>query len=131
MVEFPTGDDIIDKLRNTLLNKMGDDHINFFKNLKFSFSTEKYLFVHAGIDPKKKLEDQSNNDYLWSQSKEFFDKGFKSEKIIVHGHTPVENAVNDPYRINVDTGCYFSGKLCCVCLSDVNENISFIDTTNT
>ena len=46
-------DVIIDRLRNALLKKMSDEHISFFKNLEMSFSTEKYLFVHAGIDPKK------------------------------------------------------------------------------
>ena len=57
-------DDIIDNLRNTLLAKMGEEHINFFKELEISFLSEKYLFVHAGIDPKKSLEDQTKKDFL-------------------------------------------------------------------
>ena len=110
---------------------MSNEHINFFKKLEISFSTEKYLFVHAGIDAKKTLEDQTNLDFLWSRSKDFFDKNFKSQKIIVHGHTPEPNIINDPYRINIDTGCYFSGKLSCVCLSDSNKSRRFINTTST
>jgi serine/threonine protein phosphatase 1 len=121
------GDDIIDKLRNTLLDNMEKEHINFFKNLEISFLSEKYFFVHAGIDPKKRLEDQTKQDFLWSRSKEFFDKDFKSEKVIVHGHTPEENIVNNRYRINIDTGCYFSGKLSSVCLNDGSENRIFIN----
>jgi len=120
------GDDIIDQLRNALLSIMGEDHISFFKDLELSFSSEKYLFVHAGIDPNKKLEDQTKQDFLWSRSKGFFDKNFKSEKIIVHGHTPEENIVKDAYRINIDSGCYFSGKLSCVCLTDDSEERIFI-----
>ena len=77
---------------------MSEEHIKFFKDLEISFSSEKYLFVHAGIDPKKKLEDQTNKDFLWSRSKEFFDKDFKADKIIVHGHTPERNIINHPLQ---------------------------------
>ena len=121
-------DIIIDKLRDILLEKMSSEHIDFFMSLKTSFSSEKYLFVHAGIDPNKKLTEQTKEDYLWSRSDIFFDKDFKAEKIIVHGHTPEENIVNYPFRINIDTGCFFSGKLSCVCLNDKNNQREFIET---
>ena len=119
-------DNVINKLRDLVFNKIEESHLNFFKNLETSFSTEKYLFVHAGIDPQKKLVDQTKKDYLWSRSDDFFDKDFKAEKIVVHGHTPVENIINDLYRINIDSGCYFSGKLTCVCVSDNNDSRTFI-----
>jgi len=122
------GDDIIEQLRKKLLNKMSEDQINFFKSLELSYSSDKYLFVHAGIDPKKELEDQTKKDFLWSRSKNFFDKNFKSKKIIVHGHTPEENIVNNAFRINIDSGCYFSGKLSSVCLNDENDDRLFITT---
>ena len=119
-------EDIINNLRETLLNNMEESHINFFKNLELSYSSENYLFVHAGIDPDKKLSEQSEKDYLWSRSEKFFSKDFKSEKIIVHGHTPEENIINYPFRINVDSGCYFSGKLSSVCLTDNNNSRVFL-----
>jgi serine/threonine protein phosphatase 1 len=121
-------DNVINKLRDKLLEKMSSDHIDFFNNLELTYSTEKYLFVHAGIDPKKKLIDQNKKDYLWSRSIDFFNEDFKSEKIIVHGHTPEKDYVNFPYRINIDTGCYFSGKLSSVCLNDENDDRLFIMT---
>ena len=119
-------DEVVDKLRNTLLNKIDNSHLDFFKNLEISYSSEKYLFVHAGIDPLKRLNNQTKKDFLWSRSEKFFSKDFKSEKIIVHGHTPEENIINDAFRINIDSGCYFSGKLSCACLSDANDNRTFI-----
>ena len=123
------GDDIIDNLRNILLEKMGEEHTNFFKNLELSFASEKYLFVHAGIDPKKKLENQSKQDFLWSRSSEFFNKDFKTDKIIVHGHTPELDIVSHPYRINIDTGCYFSGILSSVCLNDNSDDRIFMSNS--
>ena len=119
-------DDVIDKLRNELLKKMDATHINFFKNLEVTHSTEKYLFVHAGIDPQKKLSEQTKKDYLWSRSNIFFHKDFKAEKTIIHGHTPEKEVINYPYRINIDTGCYFSGKLTCVCINEHNKDRFFI-----
>ena len=119
-------DEVVDKLRNTLLSKMDNTHLDFFKNLEISYSSENYLFVHAGIDPLKRLNNQTKKDFLWSRSEKFFSKDFKSEKIIVHGHTPEENIINYPFRINVDSGCYFSGKLSSVCLTDNNNSRVFL-----
>ena len=120
------GDDKIERLRNVLLNELSIEHIHFLKNLRLSYSIGKYLFVHAGINPEKTLKDQDKMDLLWSRSDQFFDKNFKFEKIIIHGHTPDKNIINFPYRISVDTGCFFSGKLSCVCLNDNNTERKFI-----
>ena len=119
-------DDKIDRLRNVLLNELSNEHIHFLKNLRLSYSIGKYLFVHAGINPEKVLKDQDKMDFLWSRSDQFFDKNFKFEQIIVHGHTPEKEVINFPYRINIDTGCFFSGKLSCVHLNDQNNKREFI-----
>tara|TARA_B100000579_G_C22704276_1_gene791310 strand:+ start:328 stop:1047 length:720 start_codon:yes stop_codon:yes gene_type:complete len=116
----------IEKLRDIFLKKLNQDHIIFFKNLKLNYTLGNYFFVHAGINPKKKMEEQTKEDFLWSRSKEFYDKNFQYNKIIVHGHTPEKNIINYPYRINVDTGCFFSGKLSCVCLNDTNKDRNLI-----
>ena len=39
---------------------------------------------------------------------------------------PKKRGVIDPYRINIDRGCYFLGKLSSVCLSDENDSRIFI-----
>ena len=119
-------DDKIDKLRNVFLDKLSKEHAYFLKNLKLTYNLGDYLFVHAGINPEKSLSEQNKMDFLWSRSDKFFDKNFKFEKVIVHGHTPEKEIVNFPYRINIDTGCFFSGKLSCVYLNDQNNKRKFI-----
>ena len=116
----------IEKLRTLFIERMTEEHQYFIKNLRLFHSIGKYLFVHAGINPEKVLKNQNKIDFLWSRSDQFFDKNFKFEKIIVHGHTPEKEVVNFPYRINIDTGCFFSGKLSCVCLNDNNNERKFI-----
>ena len=37
-----------------------------------------------------------------------------------------KEVINFPYRINIDTGCFFSGKLSCVCINDKNKKREFI-----
>ena len=119
-------DNVIDRLRDHFLNNIEESHLDFYRSLKLKYSTKNYLFVHAGINPQKNLSDQTKEDFLLSRSEEFFNKEFKADKIIVHGHTPVENIINDPFRINIDSGCYFSGKLTSVRLTDDNDSRIFI-----
>ena len=119
-------DDNIDKLRDIFLSKLTKEHVYFFKNLELTYTMGDYLFVHAGINPEKPLSEQNKMDFLWSRSDKFFDKNFEFEKIIVHGHSPEKEVVNFPYRINVDTGSFFSGKLSCVCVNDKNKKREFI-----
>ena len=46
---------------------------------------------------------------------------------IEFNNSPSEKEVIDfPYRINIDTGCFFSGKLSSVCLNDNNNERKFI-----
>ena len=120
------GDKKIEKLRNVFLNQLTEKHIHFLKNLKLSYTLGKYLFVHAGVNPEKSILEQNKEDFLWSRSDKFFDKNFKFEKIVVHGHTPEKEVVNFPYRINIDTGCFFSGKLSSVYLNDQDNKREFI-----
>jgi len=120
------GDKKVEKLRNVFLNQLTEKHIHFLKNLKLSYTLGKYLFVHAGVNPEKSILEQNKEDFLWSRSDKFFDKNFKFEKIIVHGHTPKKEVVNFPYRINIDTGCFFSGKLSSVYLNDQDNKREFI-----
>ena len=119
-------DNNIDKLRDIFLSKLTKAHVHFFKNLKLTYTMGDYLFVHAGINPEKSLSEQNKMDFLWSRSDQFFDKNFEFEKIIVHGHSPEKEVINFPYRINVDTGSFFSGKLSCVCLNDKDKKRKFI-----
>ena len=42
----------------------------------------------------------------------------KYPKRIVHGHTPVSDVEFNPYRINIDTGCFNTGKLSCLVIDE-------------
>lgn len=95
---------------NETLNSYGDLigmmmlHGKFLKNLKPYYLTEKYLFVHAGINPNKSLEEQNENDLLWVRD-DFIDKKHNLKQKIIFGHTAFYEPYIDEDKIGIDTGC--------------------------
>ena len=57
-------------------------HGDFFDNLKPYYQTDKYLFVHAGINPEKPLDEQNEDDLLWIRDKFINFKHNLKQKII-------------------------------------------------
>lgn len=87
--------------------------------------TAGYVFVHAGIDPRR-FPHEDENVRLWTRSKSFFDSAqWRSPDlegmIVVHGHTPTHTdqpeIAEAGRRINIDTGACFGGPLTAVILA--------------
>lgn len=79
-------------------------HGKFLKNLKPYYLTEKYLFVHAGINPNKSLEEQNEKDLLWVRD-DFIDKKHNLKQKIIFGHTPFYTPYIEEDKIGINTGC--------------------------
>ena len=90
-------------------------HRKFLRDLKTSFTCGDYFFVHAGVRPGVALQKQREEDLLWIRH-EFLLCEENFEKIIVHGHTPVQQPDIRSNRINIDTGAYATGRLTCLVL---------------
>jgi serine/threonine protein phosphatase 1 len=100
-------------VRQALTERLPPDHLRFYADTGRYCFTAPYLFVHAGIRPGKKLEDQAIPDLLGIRQPflEFEgDFGF----IVVHGHTPVNTPDLRHNRINIDTGAYATNRLTCL-----------------
>lgn len=66
------------------------------------------VYVHAGIDRKRPMDQQSRNVLIWDRTLVHEPiKGTMDTRFIVHGHTPVGNPTMTPHRLNIDTGCVF------------------------
>ncbi len=94
-------------------------HRSFFENLPYSFETEEYIFVHAGLRPGAPLESQSPRDLLWIRE-EFLYVSFPFDKTIVFGHTPFAEPFMEGNKLGIDTGAVYGGKLTCVELPSRN-----------
>ena len=93
-----------------LLKTLPLDHLEFFETLPMSETEGDYFFVHAGVRPGVKLEDQTAKDMMWIRDG-FLRDSRSFDKIIVHGHTPTEDIYADDRRICLDTGGYATGVL--------------------
>ena len=107
---------------------IGKIHGEFFKNLRFYYLTDKYLFVHAGINPIYPLEEQDEVDLVYIRHKFIYSKHNLSQKIIF-GHTEFEKPYIDKDKIGIDLGCgkYNNAKLCALILDNGNEKFVYSD----
>lgn len=83
----------------------------FMSRLWLKYENGPFFFCHAGVDPRRELDDQIRDDLLWIRY-EFLNSTKDFGKIVVHGHTPNYGVVDiRPNRINLDSHCYKSGVL--------------------
>ena len=103
-------------------------HGEFFKNLKFYYLTDKYLFIHAGINPEYSLGNQSEVDMVYIRNK-FIYSPHKLPQKIIFGHTEFDKPFIDTDKIGIDLGCgkYKHAKLCALILDNGKEEFVYSD----
>ena len=93
-------------------------HLKFFSALQHSYLRPPFLFVHAGIMPGRPLEEQSDEDLLWIRH-DFIFHPHQIAATVVFGHTPMRTVMVDlPYKLGIDTGLVYGGKLSCLELTE-------------
>jgi serine/threonine protein phosphatase 1 len=108
----------IDRVRE----RIPPSHVDFLKALATSYLRPPYLFVHAGISPLRQLEEQRVEDLLWIRQ-EFIFNPHQIGATVVFGHTPMRAVMVDlPYKLGIDTGLVYGGKLTCV---EFNEGLAY------
>lgn len=88
-------------------------HRDFLFSLRPYFETEKYLFVHAGINPALSLAAQNQADLC--EIREPFLRGrLQLGKTVVFGHTPFVSPYVSSDKIGIDTGAAYGNLLTAV-----------------
>lgn len=112
-------------LLHQLKRKVPKQHINFISSFKDHYVFGHYLCVHAGIQPKVKLENQKSSDLRWIRSR-FLKYKKPHEHIVVHGHTIVDSPTDYGNRIAIDTGAYKgpeeAGLLTALCIDETSKH---------
>jgi serine/threonine protein phosphatase 1 len=109
-------------LRDQLVERLPDSHLTFLRGLESHAMVGDYLFVHAGIRPGRRVEDQTREDLLWIREP-FLSSHRDHGKIVVHGHTVVDQPEIRTNRIAIDTGAYATGILTALVLSETAHKI--------
>ncbi|MEL7040204.1 MAG: glycosyltransferase [Pseudomonadota bacterium] len=106
-------------------SSLPEAHLTFYQSLKLSHTIGDYIFVHAGLKPGVPLAEQVGEDMLWIREEFLTAKG-TFEKLVVHGHTPVDRVHRDNRRIALDTGAYMTGRL--TAARFLKQDIEYIST---
>lgn len=85
-------------------------HIDFLDAFEDHIEIGDYLFVHAGIRPNMPIARQDPADLRWIRE-EFLSCRQPHDKMVIHGHTISKQVDEQPNRIGIDTGAFFSGRL--------------------
>ncbi|WP_050930131.1 metallophosphoesterase family protein [Aestuariivita boseongensis] len=85
-------------------------HVAFLNSLPVLHEANELLFVHAGIRPGIAIKDQTEEDLVWIRQ-EFHSHKDPHPKLVVHGHTPVNEATHYGNRINLDSGAGYGKPL--------------------
>jgi serine/threonine protein phosphatase 1 len=92
-------------------NDVPRSHLHWINNLPTNHVDEHRVFVHAGIDPTKALDEQTDEYMLWSRYVDNADVGH-GKRHVVHGHTPNPHGPERyENRTNLDTLAWRTGRL--------------------
>ena len=111
---------------DTIAARIAEEHADQIEALRaadWMVETERYCFVHGGIDPMLPLADQDPVTTRWIRH-DFLEHDDPFEKIVVHGHTPTDASLPEIHgnRIAIDTGAFRSGHLTCAILDETGAN---------
>ena len=117
----------LQELQARCVSALGSNLVAFLKRLKPVHKNGDYVFVHAGIDPSVKLEDQEFADLLLIREPFLSCSASWSHPFcVVHGHSISMPSVHS-HRVSVDAGCNKNGALCAVQIKE--DLLRFIAVT--
>lgn len=120
------GFDALIDARDALRAAMGPDEAFLRDTLLRWTRSGDVVFVHAAMDPDRPHDAQNDDALLWGRAPDFYARGAPPGVVVVHGHTPSDEPVILPWRIGVDTGAYYSGRLTALRIDA--DGIAFIAT---
>ncbi len=97
------------------LKNIQSKYIEFFKKLRYYYSSDDFLFVHAGFNDNVLNPFTDFNSMLW-KCQESYTNPLLVNKTIIHGHNIIsvskceERTRSKSNVINIDTGCVYNDK---------------------
>ena len=85
-------------------------HVAFLSALPYMHLTDEVIFVHAGIRPGVPLEQQIEVDMLWIRAG-FLDDPTDHGRLVVHGHTAMNEVTHFGNRVDIDGGAAYGRPL--------------------
>jgi serine/threonine protein phosphatase 1 len=106
-------------------------HRKFMSKFEDMIIAGDYVFVHAGINPKRPLAEQRQSDLRWIRDR-FLKHAEPFSHVVVHGHTIFDGIEATDNRIGIDTGAFRSGRLTALVLEgETRRTIQAVETDGT
>ena len=105
------------ELQKALHRLVPDKHRKFLEGLEDIIIAGDYVFVHAGLNPKRAIDDQKRSDLRWIRER-FLQHREPFSHVVVHGHTIFEEIETTEHRIGIDTGAFRTGRLTALVLEN-------------
>lgn len=100
------------------------DDIKWIRMLPLYHEDNYFVYVHAGVDVNKPLEEQDKRTLLWTREP-FIYAEKEYHKRVIFGHTPTINLIEEynpvctiTNNIDIDTGCVYGGNLTALIIED-------------
>lgn len=119
-VDEETGLARAERMRSALSGRIAPAHVEFLRALGNYHIEGDYMFVHAGVMPGLRIEQQIGEYMRWIRD-DFVNSEIDHGKCVVHGHTIVAEPEIRPNRVAIDTGAYFSNTLTCLVLDGAEK----------
>ncbi|MEZ4773491.1 MAG: metallophosphoesterase family protein [Bacteroidia bacterium] len=110
-------------------SEVPEKYINFVKNLDLYYEVDEYILVHAGLNFVGEKPEKDSSQFLWRLHNplrdyksmlwirwwyEDIDWNWLQDRVIVHGHTPVEtdeiwdmyDLLEEDQVLDIDNGCF-------------------------
>jgi len=110
-------DDDLSGVAARLRQRLGPTIVGLLERLPLHHRIGDYLFVHAGVHPRRRLEWQGADEFLWIREPFLEPATWPHPFAAVHGHTILGPEVR-PHRVGLDSGCFATGVLTAVELAD-------------
>lgn len=98
------------RLRDAVVAAMGDDMIEWIRDLALTYANGNVLAVHAAADPEAPVNEQAEDVLIWGHPK-FGEQPRRDGCWVVHGHTVVDAPQISQGVVSIDTGAYATGRL--------------------
>jgi serine/threonine protein phosphatase 1 len=121
----------VKELQGQLAALVPAKHRKFLSKFEDMIVAGDYVFVHAGINPRRPIDAQKQSDLRWIRDRFLKHKGPLSH-VVVHGHTIFEDVDAVEHRIGIDTGAFRTGRLTALALEgDSRRTIQAVETDGT
>jgi serine/threonine protein phosphatase 1 len=101
--------------RMAKIDQVPEEHWNFIENQTWNYyETDRFVFVHANLDPNVPLEEQTENYFQWEFLKDAIE--LPSGKTVIVGHTSQKSGeiLDLGSTVCIDTYAHGGGHLTCL-----------------